>query len=154
MTDHALALAAAFRACGVDADVLPESDDETLRLGREFSSGRECYPLALTTGDMLKAARKPGFDPEKTAFFMPSGKGPCRFGQYHRYHRQVLDRVGLERLEILSPMQDESLHNDVRSLDRNFVLMSWRGAFAVDMLQKALWEYRPYEKQKGRTDRV
>ncbi len=154
MTDHAFALAAAFRACGVDADVLPESDDETLRLGREFSSGRECYPLALTTGDMLKAARKPGFDPEKTAFFMPSGKGPCRFGQYHRYHRQVLDRVGLERLEILSPMQDESLHNDVRSLDRNFVLMSWRGAFAVDMLQKALWEYRPYEKQKGRTDRV
>ena len=154
MTDHAHALAAAYRACGVNAEVLPESDEETVRIGREHSSGRECYPLALTTGDMIKATRRPGFDPDRSAFFMPSGKGPCRFGQYNRYHRQVLDQLGLENVEILSPMQDESLHNDVRSLDRNFVLMSWRGAFAVDMLQKALWETRPYEKQKGQTDRV
>ena len=154
MTDHAHALAAAFRACGADAEVLPESDEETVRIGKEFSSGRECYPLALTTGDMIKATRRPGFDPEKSAFFMPTGKGPCRFGQYHRYHRQVLDRLGLERVEILAPMQDESLHNDVRALDKDFVLMSWRGAFAVDMLQKALWEHRPYEKRKGQTDRV
>jgi predicted CoA-substrate-specific enzyme activase len=154
MTDHAHALAAAYRACGVKAEVLPESDEETVRIGREHSSGRECYPLALTTGDMIKATRRPGFDPDKSAFFMPSGKGPCRFGQYNRYHRQVLDQLGLEKVEILSPMQDESLHNDVRSLDRNFVLMSWRGVFAVDMLQKALWETRPYEKLKGQTDRV
>ena len=154
MTDHAFALAAAFRSCGVDAEVLPESDEETLRIGREFSSGRECYPLALTTGDMIKAARRPGFDADSSAFFMPTGKGPCRFGQYHRYHRQVLDRVGLDRVEILSPMQDESLHQDVRMLDKDFFLMSWRGAFAVDMLQKALWECRPYEKQPGQTDRM
>lgn len=154
MTDHAFAIAAAFRASGVDAEVLPESDDETVRIGREFSSGRECYPLALTTGDMVKAARRPGFDPAKTAFFMPSGKGPCRFGQYHRYHRQVLDRIGLEQVEILSPMQDESMHDQVRMFDKDFILMSWRGAFAVDMLQKALWEHRPYEKQKGKTDQI
>ncbi|OGW40694.1 MAG: hypothetical protein A2010_02415 [Nitrospirae bacterium GWD2_57_9] len=154
MADHAHALAAAFRACGVKAEVLPESDQETVRLGRQHSSGRECYPLALTTGDMVKATRRANFDPDRSAFFMPTGKGPCRFGQYNRYHRQVLDRLGLERVEILAPMQDESLHDDVRSLDKNFVLMSWRGAFAVDMLQKALWEHRPYEKETGQTDRV
>jgi predicted nucleotide-binding protein (sugar kinase/HSP70/actin superfamily) len=154
MTDHAHALSAAFRACGVDTEVLPESDDETVRIGRKHSSGRECYPLALTTGDMIKATRRPGFDPDRSAFFMPSGKGPCRFGQYHRYHRQVLDSLGLDRVEVLSPMQDESLHHDVRTLDKDFVLMCWRGVFAVDMLQKALWEYRPYEKRKGQTDRI
>ena len=154
MADHAHALAAAFRSCGVDAEVLPESDEETVRIGRQHSSGRECYPLALTTGDMIKATRRPGFDPDRSAFFMPTGKGPCRFGQYHRYHRQVLDGLGLEQVEILSPMQDESLHDDVRALDRNFVIMSWRGALAVDMLQKALWERRPYEKEAGAADRV
>ncbi|MGE5172251.1 MAG: acyl-CoA dehydratase activase-related protein, partial [Betaproteobacteria bacterium] len=154
MTDHGYALAAAFRACGVEAEVLPESDEETVRIGRKHSSGRECYPLALTTGDMIKATRRPGFDPDRTAFFMPTGRGPCRFGQYNRYHRQVLDKLGLNRVEIMSPMQDESLHDDVRALDKNFVLMSWRGVFAVDMLQKALWETRPYEKQRGQTDRV
>ncbi len=154
MTDHAHALAAVFRACGIEAEVLPESDEETVRIGREHSSGRECYPLALTTGDMIKATRRHGFDPDKSAFFMPTGRGPCRFGQYNRYHRQVLDKLGLENVEIMSPMQDESLHNDVRMLDKNFVLMGWRGVFAADMLQKALWEIRPYEKQKGHTDTV
>jgi predicted CoA-substrate-specific enzyme activase len=154
MTDHAHALAAAFRACGVEAEVLPESDDETVRIGREHTSGRECYPLALTTGDMIKATRRPGFEPDQSAFFMPTGRGPCRFGQYHRYHRQVLDKLGLDNVGILAPMQDESLHDDVSMFDKDFVLMSWRGVFAVDMLQKALWEHRPHEKQKGQTDRV
>ncbi len=154
MTDHAHALAAAFRACGVEAEVLPESDNETVRIGREHSSGRECFPLVLTVGDMIKATRRPGFNPDRSVFLMPTGRGPCRFGQYNRYHRQVLDKLGLGNVEILAPMQDESLHNDVRVLDKNFVLMSWRGAFAVDMLQKALWETRPYEMQKGQTDRV
>ncbi len=154
MTDHAYALSAAFRACGVETEVLPESDDETVRIGRKHSSGRECYPLALTTGDMIRAIHRPGFDPDRSAFFMPTGRGPCRFGQYHHYHRQVLDRLGLNSVQILSPMQDESVHNDFHSLDKDFVLMFWRGVFAVDMLQKALWEYRPYEKQKGQTDRV
>jgi len=154
MTDHGHALAAAFRSCGVETEVLPESDDETVRIGREHSSGRECYPLALTTGDMIKATRRPGFDPDRSAFFMPAGKGPCRFGLYNRYHRQVLDKLGLDRVQVLSPMQDESLHEDFRMLDRNFVLLFWRGVFAVDMLQKALWEHRPYEKLHGQTDRV
>jgi predicted nucleotide-binding protein (sugar kinase/HSP70/actin superfamily) len=154
MTDHAYTLSAAFRACGVDTEVLPESDDETVRIGRKYSSGRECYPLALTTGDMIRAIRRPGFDPDRSAFFMPSGRGPCRFGQYHRYHRQVLDELGLDRVEVLAPMQDESVHDDFRTLDKNFVLFFWRGVFAVDMLQKALWECRPYEKRKGQTDRV
>jgi predicted CoA-substrate-specific enzyme activase len=154
MTDHAHALAASFRACGVDAEVLPESDDETRRIGKELSSGRECYPLSLTIGDMIKATRSSGFDPERSAFFMPTGKGPCRFGQYRQYHRQVLDYAGLSQVPIYSPMQDETLHHDVRMLDRNFVRMCWRGALAVDMLQKALHEYRPYEKEKGKTDRV
>ncbi|MFA5074011.1 MAG: acyl-CoA dehydratase activase [Nitrospirota bacterium] len=154
MTDHAFALAAAFRSCNVNAEVLPESDDETVRIGREFCSGRECYPLTLTTGDMIKAVRDPEFDPTTTAFFMPSGKGPCRFGQYHRYHRQVLDRIGCHTVDIISPVQDELLHDQIQIFDRNFFLMSWRGAYAVDMLQKALWEHRPYEKQHGKTDQI
>ncbi len=154
MTDHAHALAGSFRACGVDAEVLPESDAETVRIGREHSSGRECYPLVLTTGDMIKATRRTGFDPDRAAFFMPTGKGPCRFGQYNRYHRQVLDHLGLETVELMSPMQDESLHSDMGVIDKDFLLMAWRGAFAVDMLQKALWEIRPHEKQQGQTDRV
>jgi predicted CoA-substrate-specific enzyme activase len=152
MADHAHMIAAAFHACGVEAEVLPESDEETLRIGKEHSSGRECYPLALTTGDMIKALRRPGFDPERTAFFMPTGKGPCRFGQYNRYHRLVLDSLGYEQVPILSPSQDETLYRDVGLIGKDLIRLCWQGSLAVDMLQKALHERRPYEKRKGEAD--
>ncbi len=154
MADHAHAVAAAFRACGVESEVLPESDEETVRIGKQHSSGRECFPLALTTGDMIKATRRPGFDPEGSAFFMPSGKGPCRFGQYNRYHRLVLDKLGLPHVPIVAPMQDESFYKDVGMVGRDFLRLNWKGILSVDLLQKALWEHRPYEKKKGEADRI
>jgi predicted nucleotide-binding protein (sugar kinase/HSP70/actin superfamily) len=131
-----------------------ESDSETRRIGREHSSGRECYPLMLTVGDMVKATQNRDFDPGRSAFFMPGGKGPCRFGQYQQYHRQVLDSLGLEQVPIFSPMQDETLHRDLRELDRNFVRMCWQGTLAVDLLEKMLREMRPYELLPGQADRV
>lgn len=154
MTDHAYALAAVFRACGVESEVLPESDAETVRIGKQFSSGRECFPLALTTGDMIKATRRPDFDPGKSAFFMPSGKGPCRFGQYNRYHRMVLDSLGLEDVAIVAPMQDDTVYRELGMVGKDFIRLLWNGIVAVDMLQKALWEHRPYEKTKGEADRI
>jgi len=154
MADHAFALAAAFRACGVESEVLPESDSETVRIGKRHSSGRECFPLALTTGDMIKATQRPGFDPAKSAFFMPSGKGPCRFGQYNHYHRLVLDNMGLQEVPIVAPMQDDSLYRELGMVGNDFLRLLWQGVVCVDMLQKALWEHRPYEKQKGEADRI
>ncbi len=154
MADHAHALAAAFRACGVESEVLPESDAETVRIGKQHSSGRECFPLALTTGDMIKATRRPSFDPARSAFFMPSGKGPCRFGQYNRYHRLVLDSIGLPEVPIVAPMQDDSVYRELGMVGKDFLRLLWQGVVSVDMLQKALWEHRPYEKKKGEADRI
>ena len=91
MSDHAFALAGAFEYCGRAAEVLPESSGETVDLGKKYVSGKECYPCAVTTGDMIKKIMEPGFDPDRSAFFMPSGAGPCRFGQYNVFHRLVIE---------------------------------------------------------------
>jgi predicted nucleotide-binding protein (sugar kinase/HSP70/actin superfamily) len=154
MTDHAHALAAAFRSCGVTSEMLPESDGETVRIGKQFSSGRECFPLALTTGDMVKATRRPDFDPDRSAFFMPTGRGPCRFGQYNRFHRMVLDDLGLTQVPIFAPMQEESVYREIGVVGKDFMSRLWQGVVAVDMLQKALWESRPYEQVAGQADAI
>jgi predicted CoA-substrate-specific enzyme activase len=154
MCDHSFAVAAAFKACGVEADVFPESDEETLYWGRKLTSGKECYPCILTTGDMVKLVKDPNFDHERAAFFMPSGNGPCRFGQYHRFHRLVLDDLGFHHVPIYSPNQDETLYNDLGIMGSQFTRLAWQGIVAVDLLMKKLLETRPYEKEKGQTDRV
>jgi predicted nucleotide-binding protein (sugar kinase/HSP70/actin superfamily) len=154
MCDHSFAVAAAFKACGVDADVFPESDEETLYWGRKLTSGKECYPCILTTGDMVKLLKDPDFDHSRAAFFMPSGNGPCRFGQYHRFHRLVLDDLGFHHVPIYSPNQDETLYNDLGIMGSQFTRLGWQGIVAVDLLMKKQLEIRPYEKEKGKTDQV
>lgn len=154
MCDHSFAVKAAFEACGVEAEVFPESDEETLYWGRKYTSGKECYPCIITTGDMVKLLKDPNFDHSRAAFFMPSGNGPCRFGQYHRFHRLVLDELGFNHVPIYSPNQDETLYNDLGIMGSEFTRLGWQGIVAVDLLIKKLLETRPYEKIKGETDRV
>jgi predicted CoA-substrate-specific enzyme activase len=155
MTDHTLAVAAAFKACNVEAEVLPDSDQETLIWGRKLTSGKECYPCILTTGDMAKLVLRKNFDPQHSAFFMPSGTGPCRFGQYHRFHRLVLDELGFPQVPIYAPDQSETLYRDLGMVGGNdFSRLGWQGIVAVDCLEKKLRETRPYEKNKGETDQV
>lgn len=154
MSDHAFALKAAFENCGVDADVLPESDQESLRLGKRYVSGKECFPCHVTTGDMVKKALSPDFIPEKSAFFMPSGTGPCRFGQYNVFHRLVLHKIGLKDVPVFSPTQDTQFYRDLGIIGKNFTQQAWRGVVAYEILLKLLHETRPFEKNKGETDEL
>ena len=154
MTDQAKAIAATFEACGVPAQVLPETTEETLQIGRRYTSGRECYPAILTTGDMLAWAMRSDFDRDHSAFFMPGGSGPCRFGQYNRFHRLVLDEAGYKDVPIYSPVQDQVMYQEVGMIGKTFVKLAWRGVAAIDFLEKALWEVRPQERHPGDADRI
>jgi predicted CoA-substrate-specific enzyme activase len=154
MADQALALVGAFEACGAEAEALPDSDEETLELGRRLTSGKECYPLILTTGDLAKLIRRPDFHPDRAAFFMPAADGPCRFGQYHRFHRLVLDELGYPEVPVYSPNQNEDMFNEVGMVGNDFSRIAWRGVVAIDLLEKKLHETRPYERRTGEADKI
>ena len=144
MTDHLHAFAAAFRANGLEARLLPTSDEESLRLGRKYTKGKECLPAVLTTGDILKAVQTPDFDPQRAAFFMPAAGGPCRFGLYHQLHRLVLDEVGMGQIPVFSPNQGSTLYQELGMVSKDFTKLAWKGVVAVDLLIKLLLETRPY----------
>jgi predicted CoA-substrate-specific enzyme activase len=153
MADHAETFAAAFRACGLDADVLPETDERSLELGRKLTGGRECYPALLTSGDLARELEKPNVDPAKVAFFMPTAGGPCRFGQYHHLHKQLLENLGYNDVPIYSPNSDDS-YSEFPDTNGNFRRLAWRGFLAVDYLQKFLLKTRPHESEPGAANRV
>ena len=154
MSDHAFALAGAFEYCGRAAEVLPESSGETVDLGKKYVSGKECYPCAVTTGDMIKKIMEPGFDPDRSAFFMPSGAGPCRFGQYNVFHRLVIEDLRLDNLPVFSPNQDENFYDHLKIAGKDFAMRSWKGITAIGLLQKCLHQTRPYEKEKNVSDEI
>ena len=154
MSVHAYGIAAAFEHCGINAEVLPESDKTAIDLGKKFVSGKECYPCLVTTGDMVKKVMQPDFVPEKSAFFMPSGTGPCRFGQYNIFHKSVLENLGLMDVPIFAPTQDRSFYADLGLIGKDFTLQSWKGIIAYELLTKSLHETRPYERSMGSADQL
>ncbi|MDE1889324.1 MAG: CoA activase [Planctomycetota bacterium] len=152
MCDHGRMIAAAMKAHGVLGEALPMANKESIDVGRKFTSGKECYPAILTTGDIVKKALSPDFDPEASAFLMATASGPCRFGQYNKFHRMVLDELGFTNVPIYTMDQGENYGEDTESLGTHFRKMAWNGIMYIDLLQKLQRETRPYELHKGETD--
>ncbi|MFV1975767.1 MAG: acyl-CoA dehydratase activase [Candidatus Scalindua sp.] len=154
MNDCCLVMAAALRANGAEAEALPMPDKTSLELGRKHTSGKECYPAILTTGDIVKKAKSPDFDPDRSVFFMATASGPCRFGQYISMHRMVLDDIGLPNVPIHTLDQGDEYQEDTNRLGASFRKLTWNGIVFVDYMQKLLHEVRPYEIHKGDSDIV
>jgi predicted nucleotide-binding protein (sugar kinase/HSP70/actin superfamily) len=149
----AAAFAAVFRGVGIDAETCPDSDDRTLELGSRHTSGEECLPARVTLGDFLKVIEQPGFVPERTAFFMPTADGPCRFGQYAPYLRKVLRDLALDEVMVLAPSSRDGYQGlgiQVSELMRN----ASRALVCADILRRMLHRVRPYEIKTGDADAV
>jgi len=96
------ATSAVFRSIGIRSSVLPPADDEALKLGRGNTNCKECLPLLLTVGSLLKYLKKRGSSDERLVYFMPTASGPCRFGQYSPFISQLIARNGIEDVAVFS----------------------------------------------------
>ncbi len=86
---------------GVNSLALPPADEEVLKLGKANTTGKECLPMIITTGSMLKYLKNR--DPEEVmVYFMPTANGPCRFGQYHVYLELLVRKLGIEDVAVLA----------------------------------------------------
>lgn len=146
-------MAASFRSIGIDAAPSPNSDAETLDLGGMFSSGEECLPHKITLGNFLKVCKAPGFDPDKTAFFMPTAHGPCRFGQYAPYLRQTLAELGYADVPVFSPSSRNG-YDGISEHASDLMRTAWMGVVVGDLTTRFLLKTRPYEKIAGDADDV
>lgn len=75
-------LPAIINLCGYDCEVLPQSDDESARLGLEYANNEVCYPATLIVGDVVKALRSGRYDLKNTAVAMSQTGGQCRATNY------------------------------------------------------------------------
>jgi predicted nucleotide-binding protein (sugar kinase/HSP70/actin superfamily) len=152
--------AATFRSFGVGAKVL-----ETYKgvdLGKQYTSGKECYPCQITLGDILHFVEEERmrlgsmFNPKNYIYFLPESDGPCRFGMYNKYQRIVLNSFrGLEGLKIVSPTTKDGYSlSGIMEQDKvlDFMKVGYLSMVAADILDRLTWRIRPYEKEKGTTD--
>ncbi|MHC5075455.1 MAG: acyl-CoA dehydratase activase [Planctomycetota bacterium] len=159
MSDCSYAMAACFRAHGQPAQVMELANEKSLLRGRQFTTGKECLPCAITAGDMLKVISSQDFQPEKAAFFMPSASGPCRFGMYNCMHKLILRYVGTDNIPVIAPNQDSNFYKDLaenvdHSSGSELVRKMWTGMVGVDLLQKLILRLRPFSKDPKQVQKV
>ena len=146
-------LAAAFRSIGYDARVTPPEDLRTLELGGKYTSGDECYPQRIVLGDFMKLVEDEQLDPAKTAFLLPTANGPCRFGQYASLLERILEDHGHGDIAVFSLTSADG-YADIGDQAQELIRTAWRAVVAQDILLKLLLMTRPYEVERGQTDRV
>jgi predicted CoA-substrate-specific enzyme activase len=156
MSEHAFGVAAAFRSCGIRAEVLPQPDRDSVSAGKAVVGGQECLPCAMVLGDYLQHLETSG--PAGTngdggaALFMVSGDGPCRLGQYPYLQRLVLDARGHADVPIFDASQDPRFYDRLDGMGSTLKLRAWKGMVATDAILRCRRRFRPYTREKAAFD--
>lgn len=143
-SEHARMYAAALKAEGIEAEVLPPPDQKTVELGEAHSSGRECHPYSIMAGELLRSARD-GRGRGGRAFFFPGCSTPCLLRQYGDSLRILLREQGLAGVAVSDPSPRELLS----LLGLKGLWRLYEGLLATDILYVLGTRLRPYEKFPG-----
>ena len=124
-------IAAVFQGKGFNAKAYPPAGEAELKTGRANTSCKECLPLILTTGTLLNYIRNDKKDSEVLVYFMASGSGPCRFGQYAIFMEDLIRRLEIPDVTLLSL----SSENAYAGLDGEFQRRGWWAMNISDVLE-------------------
>ncbi|MGA6924458.1 MAG: acyl-CoA dehydratase activase, partial [Desulfosarcina sp.] len=125
------ALAAAFAGEGIRSIAAGPADETVLKRGRANTTCKECLPLMLTTGTLLNwldRERRPG---ETLAYFMATGAGPCRFGQYRIFMEDLIKKRAIEDVALFSLDSADSYGG----LHRRTHLNGWQAVVIADTME-------------------
>lgn len=125
------ALGAVFRGLGLHGGAHPPADEAILKLGRANTSCKECLPLILTTGTLLNYIYKVKKEDEVLVYFMPTGAGPCRFGQYHVFMEDLIKRLELPDVTMFSLTSE----NSYAGLGTKFHKLAWCSIVIGDVIE-------------------
>lgn len=148
-SEHAHIYAAVLQSAGLNAQVLPMPDAETLRLGEELSTGRECHPFSIILGELAGISRSKELQ-KGDVFVSPSTTTPCLIRQYGDAYRILAERAQLPEIEIW----DGTGREIGNVIGMSGLLRLYEGLSAVDFLYVLATRLRAYERQSGAVDGI
>ncbi|RPJ03660.1 MAG: activase, partial [Spirochaetaceae bacterium] len=99
--------AAVFHKLGITAIPMQVADTEILRLGRGVTTCKECLPMIVCIGTMLKYLETRKDPDEKLIVFQPRAAGYCRLGQYHAYMNMMIREREIKDMAVLALANEE-----------------------------------------------
>jgi predicted nucleotide-binding protein (sugar kinase/HSP70/actin superfamily) len=163
---HNYLAAGSLKKLGYKTLALPNADNKSSQLGREYGNNGYCNPAYFTTGNLIKYLQKlhsEGMDKQEIIenhVFLTAGCGdsPCRFGMIESLYRLTLANAGFEGFRILTFEQTGGMQQEREDLaikfNFEFFLAIVNALNIGDLLNTLVFSIRPYEIEKGKTDKV
>ncbi len=146
-----------FNANGYKFELLETSNYDLIHEGLKYVHNDTCIPALLVIGQMIDAVKNGGYDVHKIALIISQTGGGCRASNYIHLLRQALAKAGYDFIPVIS-LSPGIEKNPGFKMNLPMLLTTGRKAinalFIGDMLMQLINEVKPYEVNKGDTERV
>lgn len=139
---------------GFKIEIMDAEGPEVLQLALKYLHNDMCYPSMLTTGQMLATIMSGKYDPDKVAMVITQSGGGCRDSNYIHLMRKAFEKAGYPNVPFISANIWGLELNSGINLTPKSLLMALAGLIYGDMIMICSNQVRPYEVNKGETDKM
>jgi predicted nucleotide-binding protein (sugar kinase/HSP70/actin superfamily) len=162
---HEEMIKAVFHGSGYRCENIPTPVVADFQAGKEYGNNGQCNPTYFTVGNLvryLQSLEQQGLTRKEIidnyVFFTAGSCGPCRFGMYEAEYRFALQNAGFEGFRVLLFQQTDGIKAASGEPGLKFSVDFGMGMLNAlnlgDVMNELAYQVRPFEVNKGETDRV
>src|SRR6202000_3333170 len=162
---HEEMIKAVFHGSGYRCENIPTPVVADFQAGKEFGNNGQCNPTYFTVGNLvryLQGLEQQGLTKQQIidnyVFFTAGSCGPCRFGMYEAEYRFALQNSGFVGCRVLLFHQTQGIKAASGEPGLKFSVDFGMGMLNAlnlgDVLNELVYQVRPFEVNKGETDKV
>jgi predicted nucleotide-binding protein (sugar kinase/HSP70/actin superfamily) len=158
---HEIFLKAFFEFLGYEVLLLPEPDNDSLKIGKIYCNKGQCNPVYYTAGNIIRYLRhlkaKGEEDIENKYCYVTAGScGPCRFGMYEAEYRKAVKDAGFGKFTIIALQQSDALERKLEELgfniDKKYFFRFVKTMLIADIINDVYYKIKPYEMELNSAD--
>lgn len=142
------------RSKGYNVELLTSTNREIVNHGLQSVHNDTCFPALLVIGQMMQALESGKYDLHKVALLITQTGGGCRASNYIHLLRKALKKRGLEFIPVISFNLAGMEKNPGFGFTPKMLLELLGAVVYGDLLTNLANQTRPYELNKGETDRL
>ena len=143
-----------FRKYGYNIEILHARGKAVIDKGLEHIHNDMCYPAVCVAGQFIDALKSGKYDPHKVALVLFQTGGGCRASNYIWVLRKALEEMGMGYVPVLSLSLNKMEKHPGFKLVPSLLYKGLMSLVYGDMLTLLKNQTKPYEKNKGETDKL
>jgi predicted nucleotide-binding protein (sugar kinase/HSP70/actin superfamily) len=150
-----LVASACLRNEGWRAEPLPMGGLEAIAEGKKYVHNDMCLPAQIVIGEAILALKSGKYDLNKVTVGTAKVLCDCRLSNYMPLARKALDEAGFAQVPLMTTDQSDTknAHPGFNFSSLTYSKIVW-GVVQTDTIEYLRRKIRPYEIEKGETDRV